>query len=91
MWYLVAAEAVVLAVLWGAWQHKKLMLSTTQAALLNTATVLSKERADYGAAIARYEVQLAELRKELAALYEAQDANATPASVAADLNRLFTR
>lgn len=91
MWYLVAAEAIVIAVLWGAWAHKKLMLSTTQAALLNTATGLSKAHADAEASTARYEAQLAALRKELAALYEAQDANATPASVAADLNRLFTR
>jgi hypothetical protein len=91
MWYLVLAEGIALAVLYGLWRAVVGKLVMARAALTLLTSKIEQDRTAHEDYVVRYEKETAALRKELSATYEALDDKATPDSVRADLNRLLAR
>ncbi len=91
MWYVILGEAVAIAVLWGAWQHKKGLLETAEAALRNEKTGRQMEQAAYVVMEHRRAEEIDHLKTELVVTRKALDAVSTPDAVRNDINRLLSR
>lgn len=91
MWYVILGEAIAVAVLWGAWLHKKTLLKTAESDLLATRNLYAELVEGCKALSARHAEEVEHLKTELVETRKALDALSTPDAVRSDINRLFTR
>lgn len=91
MWYVILGEAIAVAVLWGAWLHKKAILKATETDLRTTRSLYLELVEGCKAISARHEEEVEHLKTELVETRKALDALSTPDAVRSDINRLFTR
>lgn len=91
MWYVILGEAIAIAVLWGAWLHKKTVLAATEVALKSEKTSHSMLRTALVMTETRRAEEVEHLKTELVETRKALDALSTPDAVRSDIDRLFTR